>query len=710
MKKQPNEAKGIKLAVNFLGLEPESSAPPVALYLLDNSGRATKKLAKITKGQINIPAELQKLEANIALGPDVEQPQELERQQLLQYRAATALETWRAAGRIELPDLRWRDWIPLRSCVSGNARKCRIIITPGFPRPWPIPDVFPITEIAPRPLQIPNIQIKCEPMCYGIVEVYRRICCCDPWILIPRLPDLIPELIERIPIPLPDPPPFVPPIRRLQAKAIKLQEANLEPARRQVVDDRVVRELRSLQQLNNQQAQYDFLIARPHLIPILCRNRECTTFKVGETQLGPDGSFTYCFPLFLTRVNCTVSYTYKIKQWIGGQYVYVYDGEAAQDYFSPSELAELKTFNPQAETCNQPDPPVDGQGQPFVMLQNIGTTDTYRLHSPKQNSNNGLNQPLPANVGLMDQNYSTDCPLGGTLDLLLYIDPDMRNTSARYYRFSLVAANASGNPQAGATPEMLVSGVSWRKFVAGTFPPQIEAEALGPQTVNGTEGLFRIPYVDANNRWLSNQYHYRLDTTQKLNGKYLLKLELFNANGELIRPQAAPGPGQPEQFHYLWWKDANRTETVEHNSLIHLLHFDNVKCYGDIVDLRKNGIANTADCQFTSGPANSQFSAGFRAYHRNDFMLRYRLDYFRGLNGSDIVLDTGTTNQPPTKNLGLPAQSASASFAAMLGNNAVGTKCTFTLDLYVWAKHTNGRSRIQGYDSSDEASFALEIV
>jgi len=38
------------------------------------------------------------------------------------------------------------------------------------------------------------------------------------------------------------------------------------------------------------------------------------------------------------------------------------------------------------------------------------------------------------------------------------------------------------------------------------------------------------------------------------------------------------------------------------------------------------------------------------------------------------------------------------------------SKCTFSLDLKVKAKHTNGFSFIGSYDSYDEASFALEVV
>ena len=36
-------------------------------------------------------------------------------------------------------------------------------------------------------------------------------------------------------------------------------------------------------------------------------------------------------------------------------------------------------------------------------------------------------------------------------------------------------------------------------------------------------------------------------------------------------------------------------------------------------------------------------------------------------------------------------------------------KCSFALNIYVWAKHTNGSRRLSEYDASDQAAFALEL-
>ena len=47
----------------------------------------------------------------------------------------------------------------------------------------------------------------------------------------------------------------------------------------------------------------------------------------------------------------------------------------------------------------------------------------------------------------------------------------------------------------------------------------------------------------------------------------------------------------------------------------HVFWVDNTPVGGDIVDLRKNGIPNTAECQFMTDVASSTFAIGFRAFH-----------------------------------------------------------------------------------------------
>jgi hypothetical protein len=347
------------------------------------------------------------------------------------------------------------------------------------------------------------------------------------------------------------------------------------------------------------------------------------------------------------------------------------------------------------------------------MLQTIGTTDSHELHSPLQSSVNGVTGA--DNSGLLDQSYSPDCPMGHKLKLLLWIDPGLEALGVSYYRFSLAQTDGSGNVIAG-TRQALIKSVSWRRWANGVWPPQPENIALGPVdplTVNNESGLIRIPYYSSTNRWLGNQYHYELDTTDFVNNRYTLILEVFDAAGNRLRPAGATGAGADTNFHFIHWDTASTTSAVDYAQLLHLLLFNNTKCFADIEDLRQDGVFSIEECQFKTGTASSQFSVGYRGYHVNGYMLRYALSYQRGLNGTGLngtgTLAQGTTNQPATMGAGPPAVSPGQSFDHMLGFGA-HSKCTFSLELVARAKHTNGDDRLSGYDAWDDASFALEIA
>jgi hypothetical protein len=150
---------------------------------------------------------------------------------------------------------------------------------------------------------------------------------------------------------------------------------------------------------------------------------------------------------------------------------------------------------------------------------------------------------------------------------------------------------------------------------------------------------------------------------------------------------------------------------------------------GDIVDLRKNGVANTGQCQFMTGPGASTFAIGFRAYHvhgvehagngdDDSFMWHYAIGWQRGLNGNSGSLGpapSGGNDHTDVGETGGAVSSGSETFQAMLTDTTqsppvVLTKCTFSVTLRVRAKHFTGSGRILAYDYAETASFALEIT
>ena len=97
-------------------------------------------------------------------------------------------------------------------------------------------------------------------------------------------------------------------------------------------------------------------------------------------------------------------------------------------------------------------------------------------------------------------------------------------------------------------------------------------------------------------------------------------------------------------------------------------------------------------------------------------MYYYELFYHRGLNGPTVYFQTLGDNAPPTLLGGGAAESTPLTFASMLADpqpgdpNHLMKKCTFALNLRVYAKHTNGSRPLTEYNREDQAAFALEIA
>ena len=171
------------------------------------------------------------------------------------------------------------------------------------------------------------------------------------------------------------------------------------------------------------------------------------------------------------------------------------------------------------------------------------------------------------------------------------------------------------------------------------------------------------------------------------------------------------------------------TAPVPFADAAHVFWVDNTPVGGDIVDLRKNDSPNTAECQFMTQNSNlmppdpnpSTFSIGFRAFHvngvehagngdANSFMWHYAIAWQRGLNGDTGTLGpapSGGNNHTDVGETGAAVSSGSNTFAQMLNGRP---KCTFSVALYVYAKHFTGSGRISGHDYHETASFALEIT
>jgi len=290
----------------------------------------------------------------------------------------------------------------------------------------------------------------------------------------------------------------------------------------------------------------------------------------------------------------------------------------------------------------------------------------------------------------------------------------------------VVQADATGQPAGGATPKILTTSIAWQKFVDVGGSTEIQVEGLGPNPVGGETGLYKIPYAEDAD-WLDGQYHLEWDTrtlradgTPEFDGFCLVSIEIFDAAGN----QMIPSGGAFDFLRLLAESGPGSTAKVGFKALQHLFRIDNRPVYADIEDLRMDGIASSAECQFMGGTKSSTFSAGYRAFHATvngttppeTFMWYYQLFYHRGLNGPTVYFQSGGENEPSTLLGGTPAISTALTFADMLADPQPGdpqhvmSKCTFALNLRAYAKHTNGSRRLSEYDREDQAAFALEIL
>ncbi|PID79120.1 hypothetical protein CSB20_11700 [bacterium DOLZORAL124_64_63] len=742
-----------KVKVTLQNLKPDQQPPEMAIYALDHGGKILKKLGKIRSGEIAIDTAWQNTGPVLALGPDVEDTAKLQRDGLMQFRSRQAIEHWIDASHIDVPADFWQHWFLHKICVSGTAQKCTL----QFPYPRPS---FSIAAQEQQHVVDHSMGLSwihppihsCKPMCDGIVEVIEHRCCCRDFPHIIPVPDWreicqkFPELCEglqQIPdIPIPDQPDWgllrkkdpkraVRPERSqgtkpccgtgeaMAKRALKHYTATKDLASTMPISRRVMNDLQEMQALPAHQ-RHDFVTKRPHLHHLFC---ECRQRKVGETTLNPDGSFRFCYPrgwLALPNTVCRTTYTFLIKQWNQNQWVVVYNGMLTHDYFTRDETALLKTYHPLARACVDPEPVDVDNDKPFVLLDRIGGTRAHRLMSPLQQSELGINAPLPPNAGLADPSTPSDtvdglkdCPWAMTLSIRLMIDEGMKALGAKYYRIGRVAADSNGNPASNAPPVYFDAPRSWSKVEYVDGMPTVMGEALGPVTVGNENSLYKIPYW-SDEAWLSNQYHQSWDTTDQPGGKYLLIVEIFDASGNRLRPSGSTGAGTEKAFDFLHWKTPVEFDKVPFAALTHLFWTDNTSVYGDIVDIRKGGVPSTAQCQFLSGEPADNLSLGLRAYHKagppgNSFLYRWRLWWQRGLNGPYQLLDSGTQNAPPSMDIGEPQPSSSISFHDLLDGLSV-PKCSFSVHLHAEAKHTNGNKRLREYDRWDQASFAAELL
>ena len=745
LRNQSIKEKDMQLTVQFSGVEPNEQTPSMALYNVNARGQATK-IAALANGKLDL-GDPTKLGPTVSIGPNVDNPQTLDPKLLVSLKVADQLPLWQKTGVIEISPAWWRPWLPIRICLTGTVDKCF---------PFILDKVALLRSIGTG---ITPIQ-RCHPICNGVVEAWESTCCCFPF----RIVDVAPFLVKlkaflaASPVmfpPVPNPGPLAP-ASRLLANSVDRTIAAGNIDYRFVPNTDIAQDLQAMQALSAQDATQYFQL-HPSLWPIWC---SCSSAKLGETALNPDGSFSYCYNRFLLLLlNCSRSYFYKVRQMINGAWVYVYDGSAAHQYFNADQAAHLSTLLGNA--CGTTPPPA---GTDFVTLQQIGGTPAYNLHSnyagvtpgnldKTQTGPYSVAAP-PALGGLVSFGGYNDAPWCKVLSFMLYFDPGMEALGAYFYRVSFAPADTNGNPVGGM--QTVVNPISWSKFIArvvgGITEIDIEPQTLGPNTVNAVTGLYQIPYnataapvtvTGSNQDWLSGQAHQYFDTSTLNptasgipgpgNGRFLLAVEIFDVNGHrLIPTPLTPAAGSGDiasGFQFLRLMSASgpgSTANVQQAALTHLFWADNRKVVAEIDSFTLNGITSSEECQFLSGPPTSSLQVGYRAYHAvlsdpnppnplppSSFLSSFGLSWERGLNGGSGSLDSGAdTDKPATRASGPPALSPSTNGLLSTLLPAGGpTTCSFAVTLNVYSKNTNGSdSAFSDLNAGDVAALTLSLT
>jgi len=316
--------------------------------------------------------------------------------------------------------------------------------------------------------------------------------------------------------------------------------------------------------------------------------------KVGQGFVQDGGAFSVCWQEYPTILvpYCHEEFAYIVRQPIGGVLVTIYNGVAANQWFSGSAQPTLTSYHFRAVGCRESDVPGEG---PFVVLEDIGATPSHLLSTPSQTSfqsvaapayNSGLLNPVANPNDAVGQLLNRN--LGGDVALQYHFTESMRPVGAIYYRIQVARSDASGNPTGSWTP---LPPMIWSTWKLNTAKPG--SIALGPHTVGPESGLSMIPYdtgapLGANEEWQDGQYHGVISTSGLADGRYLVMIEVFNAAGARLKPLAAPAAeaGVGAGFTFRRWNVPASTIAVPFAALTHMMWWDNRQAVADIVDIQ----------------------------------------------------------------------------------------------------------------------------
>ncbi|MCB1035920.1 MAG: hypothetical protein KDD47_19015 [Acidobacteria bacterium] len=719
MAKKPGSGgaqRDIQFKIALQGKDTAEAAPQLIAVAVDANGKTLKTVEVGATGEVKLPAAALDKSVRLLIGPKGMEPGG--KAKFVPFHRFQVLQAAENATAIDLAEGTWRHFLMFRQCVSGRARHCEAWVRAAEIQNLRVHRLAKagVLELADRSIRTDAIFEPihkdwrlCTPLCDGVVEVYRRNCCCFPFVIYdPRIPEILHEL-ERIvheipPIRIrpvgPDPIP-----ERLAVTPFFKDGAEDERALNAEADLAALRALPAAEQVA-------YIEARPYL---WCTCSEAELVTSGFLQ--PDGTFDICWDEWprLMWFRCHDEYAFKIKQLVEDATVTIYDGVAAGRWFRLDDDIVLTSYHPHAIVCGHPSEPPEGATTTSVMLEAIRSTNSKNLNSPlpdgwdrvpAPSGNDGL--AFPAVAGPAGTVEWTNVGWGLSLPLR-YLFFDDLEPIATFYRLSVVKADANGHPT--GTRKYLTAPLKWtwhRRRTDLTIKP--ESYDLGP--VPASDHLYRIPYRSLYQallapgeigEWAFGQFHGSVDSTSWGNGRHLVTLELFDAGQNLIKPTSAPAtdPGTAAGFSYQAWDQADLSATVpvDYGALTHLFWWDNRQTDATILSVNKGGAPFTEECLFLEGPRTTNVSLGYRAKHDEPLFLYWHdVRWKRGLFTSwqDWVAQTSTSVDPGV--------TPNRTYDQLLETK---NQCAFSVEVRTRAKITHGSGRIDTYDDRDNGAFAI---
>jgi hypothetical protein len=697
--KQSNRVVRLKVTANLLESKGADEVPKVAAYAFTSGGKLLAKEIVDSKGVavLTLPATEAPSRVRVMVGPDVEKD------------AARSTELSRRGAEERLLRIEPKDVSPA----------VEIAVVPDTWLCWLLGLCFVRGKLLKR-IEREGIAVDL-PVCHAAIEVYEV----DPFhILIPRLPDhIIDKIREAIVKPFPPPPPeeFVKPFppfpvagpgpevlrkQMISAPATRVSATTPE-ASMQALSGAAELQFMANTTTTSQFRQVlidNMVLVRPlicWLFPLLVTKKLVATGMTDECGRFQTHFFTGCH-----NPDTPDLYFIAKQRLFGWLPITIYEPKPVSchtfwDYECGTEVT-LYTTHPLAMTCS-PCPSVSAPDN-WVLAMAVGNLPLSRIY--------GTSVPLQAttdatNIGLTDGG----APFGGLLRLRLEFDNSLRETlGVKYYRvFWRKGSSGAFTPLSGSI------GKHYTLEVAGDLV--LKAYPLGPFVVGVQANLFEIPpALPPEGQWsfpdlLEDLTSAKFPTSDLVpaaeHGKYQLKVDLFDAAGNLINI-ATKGvvyrvPAVTDLSGDIDTDDAASLGLVYDDdgdgkaSLIMTLHVDNNVCSASIAAPTLDGVAADDECGVLEYDPTTPGSVtmNYTASHPHGFAT-YSFGLYRGVN---LLTPPSTSGA-----VGGGSFSATRNVNDLLGPCKIAG---FSENVYVWAMATDGWYRLSAYDASAVRAFVL---